>query len=68
VLPAVNPVVDDYLTPQQSLPFSIVAIGASAGGLEAFTTLLNALPTDTGMASSSSNIFRRRTPACCRRS
>ncbi|MBC8123221.1 MAG: PAS domain-containing protein [Gemmatimonadaceae bacterium] len=30
--------------------FAIVAIGASAGGLEAFTQLLSALPTDTGMA------------------
>jgi two-component system, chemotaxis family, CheB/CheR fusion protein len=30
--------------------FSIVAVGASAGGLEAFTELLQALPPDTGMA------------------
>ncbi|MBD1938593.1 chemotaxis protein CheB [Microcoleus sp. FACHB-68] len=30
--------------------FPIVGIGASAGGLEAFTALLKALPTDTGMA------------------
>jgi len=30
--------------------FAIVAIGASAGGLEAFTQLLHALPADTGMA------------------
>jgi two-component system CheB/CheR fusion protein len=30
--------------------FPIVGIGASAGGLEAFTQLLNYLPTDTGMA------------------
>jgi len=30
--------------------FSVVGIGASAGGLEAFTQLLNSLPTDTGMA------------------
>ena len=29
--------------------FPIVAIGASAGGLEAFTQLLKALPADTGM-------------------
>jgi two-component system CheB/CheR fusion protein len=28
----------------------VVGIGASAGGLEAFTQLLHALPTDTGMA------------------
>ncbi|HSA57299.1 MAG TPA: chemotaxis protein CheB, partial [Gemmatimonadaceae bacterium] len=30
--------------------FPIVGIGASAGGLEAFTALLNHLPPDTGMA------------------
>ncbi|MBC7863837.1 MAG: chemotaxis protein CheR, partial [Bacteroidia bacterium] len=31
-------------------PFPIVAIGASAGGLEAFTSLLENLPANTGMA------------------
>ena len=31
-------------------PFPIVGIGASAGGLDAFTTLLRALPSDSGMA------------------
>jgi two-component system CheB/CheR fusion protein len=30
--------------------FIIVAIGASAGGIEAFTELMSALPADTGMA------------------
>lgn len=30
--------------------FPIVAVGASAGGLEAFTQLLKALPNTTGMA------------------
>ncbi len=30
--------------------FPVVGIGASAGGLEAFRSLLGALPTDTGMA------------------
>src|SRR5579864_5397451 len=30
--------------------FPVVGIGASAGGLEAFTKLLQHLPTDTGMA------------------
>ena len=29
--------------------FPIVGVGASAGGLEAFTQLLSALPTDIGM-------------------
>jgi two-component system, chemotaxis family, CheB/CheR fusion protein len=49
ILPAVSAAVDDHLTPESSLPFPIVAVGASAGGLEAFTTLLKALPVDTGM-------------------
>lgn len=30
--------------------FLVVAIGASAGGIEAFTELMSALPSDTGMA------------------
>ena len=33
-----------------AVPFPIVGIGASAGGLEAFTESLRALPADTGMA------------------
>ncbi|HSE46739.1 MAG TPA: chemotaxis protein CheB, partial [Gemmatimonadales bacterium] len=36
--------------PGQTLPFPVVCVGASAGGLEAFTQLLQALPLDTGMA------------------
>src|SRR5436305_1382124 len=32
------------------LPFGVVGIGASAGGIEAFRSLLGALPGDTGMA------------------
>src|ERR1700690_308614 len=32
------------------LPFPVVAIGASAGGLAAFTALLKALPPQSGMA------------------
>ncbi|MEZ0314090.1 MAG: chemotaxis protein CheB [Myxococcota bacterium] len=31
-------------------PFAIVGVGASAGGLEAFTQLMSALPADSGMA------------------
>ena len=31
-------------------PFALVGIGASAGGIEAFTALLSALPPDTGLA------------------
>src|SRR5437773_11733299 len=36
--------------PVEGAPFPIVGIGASAGGLEAFTKLLQKLPGDTGMA------------------
>lgn len=45
---------DDVLAeldePSGGASFSIVGVGASAGGLEAFTQLLRALPADTGMA------------------
>jgi len=34
----------------QARLFPVVGIGASAGGLEAFTRLLHALPPETGMA------------------
>lgn len=37
-------------TPPAEQIFPVVAIGASAGGLEAFTALLRNLPADTGMA------------------
>src|SRR3954454_8292088 len=33
-----------------ALPLPVVGMGASAGGLEAFTAVLRALPADTGMA------------------
>src|SRR5262245_16078499 len=36
--------------PSRNRLLPVVGIGASAGGLEAFTQLLEALPTDTGMA------------------
>ncbi len=36
--------------PSEKIPFPIVGIGASAGGLEAFSQLLRELPSDTGMA------------------
>jgi two-component system, chemotaxis family, CheB/CheR fusion protein len=36
--------------PAQNRTFTVVGIGASAGGLEAFRQLLEHLPTDTGMA------------------
>ena len=34
---------------ESSQPFTVVGVGASAGGLEAFTELLRHLPADTGM-------------------
>jgi len=37
-------------TTQPALPFPVVCVGASAGGLEAFNQLLDALTPDTGMA------------------
>jgi len=49
VLPGVNPAAE-HDTPDESLPFPIVAVGASAGGIEAFTRMLGRLPPDTGMA------------------
>ena len=36
--------------PTPRLPFPVVGVGASAGGLEAYTELLEALPPDGGMA------------------
>jgi len=41
---------DDRPQPPSDNPFPVVGIGASAGGLEAFTQLLSHVPTDTGMA------------------
>lgn len=41
--------IDERLSSTKA-PFPIVAVGASAGGLEAFTRLLQHLPPDTGMA------------------
>jgi len=49
---AVSPAATDAVAPDESRPggsFPIVGIGASAGGLEAFSTLLKHLPLDTGM-------------------
>jgi PAS domain S-box-containing protein len=36
--------------PPHDAPFPVAGVGASAGGLEAFTALLRALPPDTGIA------------------
>src|SRR5687768_5408986 len=48
--PAANPSVEEAGTPAAGSAFPIVGVGASAGGLEAFTRFLRALPVDTGMA------------------
>ncbi len=48
--PAVKNVQGNGREKRRSKPFPIVAIGASAGGLEAITELLKNLPPDTGMA------------------
>ncbi len=42
-----SPLTEDQ---DSALPFPIVGIGASAGGLEAFTNILEQTPVDTGMA------------------
>ena len=46
----VSAVVDERDETREDAAFPIVGVGASAGGLEAFTQLLKALPSDTGMA------------------
>src|SRR5271166_2460364 len=48
--PTKGDVVVAEIQPGSGTSFPIVGVGASAGGLEAFTQLLNALPVDTGMA------------------
>ena len=40
----------DTIKGNDSAPFAVVAVGASAGGLEAFSQLLRAIPNNTGMA------------------
>ncbi|MDB5341383.1 MAG: luxQ [Planctomycetaceae bacterium] len=49
-LPSASDNLNDAAEVSEEVLFPIVGIGASAGGLEAFTQLLRALPTDTGMA------------------
>src|SRR5688572_31098477 len=48
--PSVNPASPEATPPDTGPAFPIVAIGASAGGIEATTAVLKALPADTGMA------------------
>src|SRR5512141_2818294 len=47
---ATDDAADEGDNPREGASFPIVGVGASAGGLEAFTQLLKALPVDTGMA------------------
>src|SRR5688572_2941887 len=47
--PATQTTAEDFGDSKRHTSFPIVGIGASAGGLEAFTLLLGALPSDTGM-------------------
>jgi len=48
--PPPSPTLTDYPSATiKTAPFPIVGIGASAGGLEAFTRVLHHLPADTGM-------------------
>ncbi len=48
--PAVTPSLEEESENASGESFPVVGIGASAGGLEAFTELLQALPANTGMA------------------
>ena len=41
--------IEDIVSPSPGLPFPVVAIRASAGGLAVVTALLKALPPQTGM-------------------
>src|SRR5262245_58880352 len=49
-IPGVNPAALEHDDPEDSAPFVIVGIGASAGGLEAISRLLHEVPENTGMA------------------
>ena len=48
--PAASPKDGDSLSPEHKNDLLIAAIGASAGGIEAFTEFVSNLPKDTGMA------------------
>jgi two-component system, chemotaxis family, CheB/CheR fusion protein len=49
---SIKPMVDvsPGSAPASTLPFSVVGIGASAGGFEAFSVFISHLPVDTGLA------------------
>src|SRR5205823_240861 len=48
--PQADPTPERPDAPAPGLPFPVVGVGASAGGLEAFLELLKALPGDPGLA------------------
>ncbi|HVI86612.1 MAG TPA: chemotaxis protein CheB, partial [bacterium] len=50
IAPAASTAADEAGPREEALSFPVVGVGASAGGLEAFTQMLRALPVDTGMA------------------
>lgn len=45
-----NDIVQNEVPESETLPYPVVGIGASAGGIEAYIDLLHSLPVDTGMA------------------
>ena len=47
--PAASSAAEEAGLREETASFPIVGVGASAGGLEAFTQMLHALPVDTGM-------------------
>src|SRR6516165_12457528 len=48
--PAATSAAEEAGPREETLSFPVVGVGASAGGLDAFTQMLHALPVDTGMA------------------
>ena len=49
-MPSVVSSDDEVADPSTNVSFPVVGIGASAGGMDAVTQLLRALPTDTGLS------------------
>jgi two-component system, chemotaxis family, CheB/CheR fusion protein len=50
ILPGINPAIDQPIQNAKPLPFTVACIGASAGGIEAISRLLQYIPPDTGIA------------------
>ena len=49
-MPSVVSSDDEVADPSTNVSFPVVGIGASAGGMDAVTQLLRALPNDTGLS------------------